>query len=630
MKVNYENIRDMVAGRAQASGERCFVWFNGREVSFREFDQLTDRFAAGLAGIGLGKGDIVYILSGNSPEFLVAAVGANKIGAVAGPLNTWLKPDEIQFQLGDSKGRAIVVAQSLLRTVQAVRPAVDSLEHVIVIGEGEPPEGCLSYGRLLAEAADRPPEPELARDDLAYIFYTAGTTGRPKGALLSHWNVVYEVAAVRAALEMPGEDPESAVALIFLPLFHVNAMMSLLGGMYRGIKTVMLDKFSVSKFGPSVEEHGCTFFSAVPKVYKILLQAADTVKRHDLSSLKYGICGAAPMPVETIRRFEETFGVEILEGYGLTEGTVASTLHRRGQPTKIGSIGPALPGQQVCIVDEQGNETPVGEVGEIVIRGDNVMTGYLGREEETAKTLRGGWLHTGDCGYVDEDGYFYIVERETDMIIKGGENIYPKEVENVLYAIEEVHDVAVVGVPDEMSGEVVKAFIVPRLGLTLTEEEVLAVCREKLADYKIPDKIEFVVGLPASAVGKVLKRLLRAGEGFYRIADVQGQDGLAFDQIFQMMSYRFNAEKAGDWKAAIQYEIFGKGAGTWHLVISDGKMESASGPAEAPTCIVRTYAGVFMKLVSRELDAMVAINSGLVQIHGNDADMAMLAETMEA
>ena len=630
MKVDYKNIRDMVAGRARASGESCYVWFDGREVSFREFDDLTNRFAAGLASLGVGKGDIVYIYSGNCPEFLVAAVGANKIGAVAGPLNTWLKPDEIQFQLADSKGRAIVVANSFLDTVQQVRPAIASLEHVIVIGDGEPPAGCLSYSALLGQAADRPPEVELARDDLAYIFYTAGTTGKPKGALLSHWNVVYEVAAVSAALEMPGEDVDDAVALIFLPLFHVNAMMCLLIGMYRGVKTVLLEKFSVSKFGPSVEEHGCSYFSAVPKVYKILLQAADTVKRCDLSSLKYGICGAAPMPVDTITSFEDTFGVEILEGYGLTEGTVASTLHRRGQPKKIGSIGPALPGQEVRIVDEQGNEVPVGEAGEIVVRGDNVMTGYLGRDEETARTLRGGWLHTGDRGYVDEDGYFYIVDRETDMIIKGGENIYPKEVENAISALETVHDVAVVGVPDEMSGEAVKAFVVPRLGRALTEQEVLTLCREKLADYKVPDQVEFVVGLPASAVGKVLKRLLRAGEGFHRIADVEGDDGLAFDAIFQMMSHRFNAEKAGDWKAVIQYEIFGKTSGTWHFVISDGKMVSESGAAQEPTCIVRTYAGVFMKLVSRELDSMTAINSGLIQIEGNDADMAMLAEVLGA
>ncbi len=628
MKVDYENIRDMVASRARASGDGCYVWFEGRDVSFREFDELTDRFAAGLDRIGVKKGDIVYVYSHNCPEFLVAAVGANKIGAVAGPINTWLKADEIGFQLGDSKGKAIAVHKSLLSTLQEIREDAPSLEHVIVIGDDEPPEGCMSYTELLGKPGDRPPEVEIERDDLAYIFYTAGTTGRPKGALLSHWNVVFELAGLREALELPDDNIEEAVALIFLPLFHVNAMMSMLAGIYRGIKTAMLEKFSVRKFGPAVEEHRCSFFSAVPKVYKILLQAEETVKQHDLSSLKYGVCGAAPMPVETIKQFEECFGVEILEGYGLTEGTVASTLHRRGQPTKIGSIGPALPGQEVRIVDEQGKQLPFGEVGEIVARGDNIMKGYLNREEETKKTLRDGWLHTGDRGYVDEDGYFYIVDRETDMIIKGGENIYPKEIEDVISTVEGVHDVAVIGVPDEMAGEAVKAFIVPRLGLTMTEDEVLAVCREKLADFKVPDQVEFVVGLPASAVGKVLKRLLRAGEGFHRISDVEGPEGATFDPIFQMMPMRFNAEKAGDWKAVIQYQIFGNGAGIWHLVIADGKMESHSGPAEKPTCIVRTYAGVFMKIVTREMDGMSAIISGLMQLEGNESDMAMLAEVM--
>ncbi len=324
MNVDYENIRDMVAGRARASGDDCFVWFEGRDVSFREFDEHSDRFAAALDRIGVKKGDIVYIYSHNCPEFLVAAVGANKIGAVAGPINTWLKADEIKFQFQDSGGKAIAVHKSLLPTLLEIKGDAPALEHVIVIGDDESPEGCMSYTEFLEKGGGGPPEVALARDDLAYIFYTAGTTGRPKGALLSHWNVVFELAAIREALELPDDDVEDAVALIFLPLFHVNAMMSMLAGVYRGIKTAMLEKFSVRKFGPTVEEHRCSFFSAVPKVYKILLQAEETVKQNDISSLKYGVCGAAPMPVQTIRQFEERYGVEILEGYGLTEGTVAS------------------------------------------------------------------------------------------------------------------------------------------------------------------------------------------------------------------------------------------------------------------------------------------------------------------
>ncbi|MFH1539079.1 MAG: long-chain-fatty-acid--CoA ligase, partial [bacterium] len=595
---------------------------------FGQYNEMANRLANGLLKLGIKKGDIVYIYMNNSSEYLIAAAAATKIGALAGPINSWLKAAEIRYQLNDSKGKAIIVDTDFLPIVEKIKGDCPALEHVIVNSD-KVKEGQHSLPAIFGENSAELAEVEIKGDDLAFIFYTAGTTGNPKGAQLTHWNVVFEVSALRAALEDPNEAPEDATALIFLPLFHVNAMMCMLAGIYRGIKSALLTKFSVREFGPTVEKHKCAFFSGVPKVYKILIQAKDTVQKNDLSSLKFGICGAAPMPVQTIKQFEELYGVEILEGYGLTEGTVASTLHRRGGKKKIGSIGEALPGQEVKILDENDNELPPDKVGEICVRGDNVMVGYLGLDDVNKTTLRGGWLHTGDCGYVDDEGFFFIVDREKDMIIKGGENIYPKEIENVISTHPSVYDVAVIGVPDEMSGEEVKAFVVPHLGVEVTEQEIIDHCGENLADFKTPKFVEFVIGLPASAIGKALKRLLREGKGITRIADVAAADEkLNLDVIFQMMPARFNAAKAGNWEARIQYTIFGPGGGTWTADIGGGKMAIEKKEAKAPTCVVKLYSQTFKQLVMKEIDGVSAINSGLMQVEGNEADVALLAEVM--
>ncbi len=627
MEVKYQNMREMVEARARESRDEVYIAFYGREITFGAFDEDANRFANGLKRLGLGKGDIVYVYMNNCPEFLVAAVGAAKMGAIAAPINNWLKADEIKFQLNDSKGKAMAMESAYRPVVDSIKNECPHLDHIIELGES-PAEGNHSYAEMLEASPAELDTAEIERDDIAYIFYTAGTTGTPKGAQLTHWNVAFEIAGIREAMEEADEEEKGHVALIFLPFFHVNAMMSMMASIYRGLKTAVLKKFSVREFGPAVAEHGCSFFSAVPKVYKILLEARDVVQAHDLGSLKYGVCGAAPMPVETIRRFEEVYGVEILEGYGLTEGTVASTLHRRGGMKKIGSIGPALPGQDVRIFDEKDNELPSGEVGEIVVRGDNVMVGYLERPEENARTLRDGWLHTGDRGYVDEDGFFFIVDREKDMIIKGGENIYPKEIENVLSSHPAVHDVAVIGVPDEMSGEEVKAFVVPHIGEKVTEEEIIEFCKERMADFKVPKFVDFVIGLPASAIGKVLKRLLREGEGITRLADIESGEKLDLNVIFQMMPHRINSEKAGAWSAVIRYEIFGPSGGKWTMIIEEGsgRVEAESGVE--PTAVVKMYDQTFMNLVTKQIDAVTAMNGGLMQISGNEADVAMLGEVM--
>jgi acyl-CoA synthetase (AMP-forming)/AMP-acid ligase II len=297
-------------------------------------------------------------------------------------------------------------------------------------------------------------------------------------------------------------------SLLILPLFHVNGLViSVLSVLRAGGNVVVAPHFSASTFWDLVETHRPTFFSAVPTIYAVL--DAKTQRQVDTSSLRFVVCGAAPMPAELIARFEERFKVPLVEGYGLSEGSVASTINPVGGPRKPGTVGRAMPGQEVAIVTSKGRPQPRGERGEVVIRGANVMRGYLGKPEETAKVVRDGWLHTGDVGYLDPDGYLVLVDRIKDMIIRGGENIYPKEIESALYAHPTVLEAAVVGRPDPFYGEVPVAFVATKPGLTVTSEELLAHCTASLARYKVPDEIHVRTDLPKNSVGKLVKGLLR-------------------------------------------------------------------------------------------------------------------------
>lgn len=621
------NIREMLAERVGQTPEWVYIAYYGEYMTYREFDEQSNRLANALRKVGVKKNDVVYIHLTNRPEHLISAMAAIKLGAVAGPVNVQLTADELRYQLNDSKGTVLITEKALAGVSAVVRDRCAFLRHVIEIGEERKP-GNLNYAELVKNENAETPAVSLSAEDLAFIFYTSGTTGKPKGALLTHGNVVSTMEGLRKALEVPEEEEpgRQRVALIFLPLFHVNAMMSLMSAINRGLKVALLKKFSVREFGPTVERERPEFFSAVPKVYKILLEAKDTIKKHDLSSIKFAVCGAAPMPVETINRFEKEYGIEILEGYGLTEATVASTLHRRKGKKKIGSIGQPLEGQEVAIMGPDGRLLGPGEVGEIVIRGGSVMKGYFGKEEESRKALREGWLHTGDLGKMDEEGFFYIVDREKDMIIKGGENIYPKEIEDVISRIPGVHDVAVIGMPDELSGEEVKAFVVPNIGVELSPELIINHCRKHLAEFKVPKEVEFVLGIPASAVGKSLKRKLRDGEGIFKMGEKV--DPIPLDFVWKAMAGRFNPQKAGTWKAKVAYEIFGATSGAATFVIEDGKIEIRPGKDPAATAVVKMTDVALRKLIEGKVDALTGMNSGLIQVEGSEADVAMFGEVM--
>jgi long-chain acyl-CoA synthetase len=437
--------------------------------------------AATLLTHGIGAGDVVAVMLPNRLELVVVMFAAWRLGAAVTPVNPGLTDAEARHQIEDSGAKAVIA------------DGTHALGTLDLAALAEP--------SIAAEDAIAP-----ASDSLALIIYTSGTTGRPKGVMLDHANVA---AMCRMIIDGIGLD-ETDHSLLVLPLFHVNGIVvSVLSPLLAGGRATVAARFSASTFFASVERARPTYFSAVPAIYAMLVALPDEV-RPDTSSLRRVICGAAPMPAELIARFEHRFGVPIVEGYGLSEGTCASTLNPPHGPRKPGTVGLPLPGQTVAVMDADGNLLDDGSAGEVVVRGPNVMRGYLGLPDETARTVVDGWLHTGDVGRFDADGYLVLVDRIKDMIIRGGENIYPKEIENVLHAHPAVLEAAVVGVPDPVLGEVPVAHVVPLPDAEVTPGELIEHCRGSLARIKVPVTVSITDALPRNPVGKIDKRRLRS------------------------------------------------------------------------------------------------------------------------
>jgi acyl-CoA synthetase (AMP-forming)/AMP-acid ligase II len=446
-----------------------------------EFADRVRRAAGTLRGAGVGPGDVVAVALPNRSELVVALFAAWRLGAAVTPINPALTAAERQYQVDDAS-TAVVIGQDL--DVDAPTIDVDA---------------------LCAGPALEDPPVEVLDDALALLIYTSGTTGKPKGVMLDHRNVAVMCRMVGDALAVDARDH----SLLILPLFHVNGIVvSTLTPLLAGARVTIAGRFSPSTFLGLVERIRPTYFSAVPAIYAMLtaLPPSDA----DVSSLRVVVCGAAPMPAEEIARVEQRLGVVLVEGYGLSEGTTASTINPIDGVRKPGTVGLPLPGQEVLVVDGDGRPVPQGERGEVVIRGENVMRGYLNRPEETARTVDGdGWLHTGDVGILDEDGYLRIVDRIKDMIIRGGENIYPKEIESVLYGHDGVLEAAVVGRPDPVLGEVVVAYVSFRPDADRDVDALQALCDERLAKYKRPVAIHVLDDLPKNPVGKLDKPALR-------------------------------------------------------------------------------------------------------------------------
>lgn len=508
----FTSLGEMIEKRSEEMSEKEILVYYDENYTYKQFNENTNRLANFLKDTGFRKGNVLATYTFNSPQMLFSFFAVHKLGGAVTPINTGWKGEEVIHQINHSDATHLLIHSEFLPIIEEVKDRLTGLKEIIVIGENYEKK-YLSYEKEIEKySPERNFEIAAGLEDIAFLYYTSGTTGKPKGVPLLHRNIMsYWAAGARAPGMGGGPVLKDATLtfLIILPLFHVNAMMTSMNCLYGGIKICLRKKFSAREFWEVVEKYKVNIVSAVPAVYSILLKDEENYKKYNRSSLFLCITGAAEISPETIKKFEEKFGVMVYEGYGLTEGTVASTMNPLGQ-RKIGSIGKPLPGQTVAIMDDRGNLLGPGEIGEIVVKGDNVMKGYYKDEEATRETIDSeGWLHTGDMGYYDEEGYFYIVGRKKDMIIRGGENIYPKEIENTLYEHPNIMESAVVPVPDEVMGEEVGAYIVPRPGSSLTEEEVIQFCKSRLADYKVPRYIKFVDELPKSHMGKILKKELK-------------------------------------------------------------------------------------------------------------------------
>ncbi|MBN3511185.1 AMP-binding protein [Mycolicibacterium septicum] len=440
------------------------------------------RAAAALRSVGVGPGDVVALQLPNRAEFVVGLFAAWRLGAAVTPISPTLLPAETAYQVADAGSRVLVVDGP-----------TDAEVPVLTLDE-------------LAAGDPEPFEPaDNADDALALLIYTSGTTGRPKGVMLDHANVNVMCAMVIEGFELTEADH----SLLILPLFHVNAIVvSTLSPLIAGGRTTIAGRFNPDTFFGRIESTRATYFSAVPTIYTMLAGLPSEVQP-DTASVRFAVCGAAPASVELLDRFEQRYGIGLIEGYGLSEGSCASTGNPLNGKRKPGTVGIPLPGQEIRIVDASGAPLPQGELGEVIIKGPNVMRGYLNRPEETAKTVVDGWLHTGDIGRLDEDGYLVLVDRAKDMIIRGGENIYPKEIETVAYQLPAIAEAAVVGRANSLYGEEPVLFASLHADAELPIERIREHLTASLSKYKLPVEITVLPELPKNAVGKIDKPSLR-------------------------------------------------------------------------------------------------------------------------
>ncbi|HET7574393.1 MAG TPA: long-chain fatty acid--CoA ligase [Solirubrobacterales bacterium] len=492
------NLASIVTDSAAAAPDDVAVRLGGEQLTYRELDDRSARIAGLLTEKGLRPGDRVGVMLPNVLEFPISYYGVLRAGGVVVPMNVLLKRREIAFYLEDSGAKLLLAWHGFC--AEARDGAADAGAELI---EVEP----ASFAELIA---GHEPTPELVateENDTAVILYTSGTTGKPKGAELTHFNLSRnaDISARTTSNVQRGD-----VVLGALPLFHsFGQTVSMNASLRVGATLTLLPKFDPGDALAIMERERVTHFYGVPTMYGALLHHPER-ERFDASALRICITGGASMPVEVLRGFEAAFGCELLEGYGLSETSPVASTNHPGRPRKPGSIGTPLEEVEMRVVDEDDEEVAQGEVGEIVIRGHNVMKGYWQRPDATAEAMRGGWFHSGDMARVDEDGYFFIVDRKKDLIIRGGYNVYPREVEEVLYEHPKVREAAVIGVPHDQWGEEIGAAVVLHDGEKIAPEEISAYVKERIAAYKYPRIVWFMDDLPKGPTGKILKREIEA------------------------------------------------------------------------------------------------------------------------
>lgn len=484
-------------------GEYVALSFEGRQYTNVDQDRAACRLANALRRLGVEAGDRVMVMLPNCPEVIQSYGGILKLGGVIVPVIFLLGDKEVAHILADSEAGVAITSTDMLWKVEGQLGALPSLRQVLLVdggGDGR----TLSFAQETGRESDRFATVERRDDDLAVILYTSGTTGVPKGVALSHGNLESNARSAAQLHELSRED----WALAVLPLSHSYGLTVMNAGHILGTRAALLRWFNPEDVLRTIQTFKAVSMAGVPTMFVYLLNYPDA-DRYDTSSMRVWGSGAAPLPTEIVEPFERRFGGKLLEGYGLTEASPVVSAHRLSGPRKLGSVGQPIPGVEVSIQDDEDRPLPGGEVGEVCVRGSNVMMGYYRNPEETARTIRAGWLHTGDMGRLDADGFLYIVERKKDLIIRGGFNIYPREVEDALYAFPKTAEAAVVGMPDPLMGEDVLAFVVLKAGETATPEDVLAFCGTRLAKFKCPKEVRFVGSLPKSPVGKILRKELR-------------------------------------------------------------------------------------------------------------------------
>ncbi|MEU0987871.1 long-chain fatty acid--CoA ligase [Streptomyces sp. NPDC005953] len=512
------NLAVLLEDTAREHPDRDALVLDGTRLTYAEVNEAATRVAAGLAARGIVRGDRVALSCPNLPSFPIVYFGILKAGATVVPLNVLLTDREITYHLQDSGAKAYFCFEGTDRLPmgRAGRTAFDAVPdcvHFVVIEAGTEDASARAAAATLAEFTAEAPAGfdtvPTEETDTAVVLYTSGTTGSPKGAELTHSNMVQNALLSNRLF---GTSPDD-VHLVALPLFHsFGQTVQLNAGFASGATVVLLPRFEPGAALSAMEREKVTFFAGVPTMYWALLthQTAEPFDPTGIArNLRISVSGGSALPVEVLKSFEERFGVPILEGYGLSETSPVATFNRRDQARKPGSIGRPVWGVEVRIVRDDGTEAEPGQPGEIRIRGHNVMKGYLNRPEATAEAIdRHGWFRTGDIGRSDPDGFLFIIDRTTDLIIRGGFNIYPRELEEMLLTHPEVSLVAVAGVPHPSHGEEVKAYVIRAPGATVTEDELIRWCKQNMAAYKYPRIVEFRDTLPMTATGKILKREL--------------------------------------------------------------------------------------------------------------------------
>ncbi|MFZ5645183.1 MAG: long-chain-fatty-acid--CoA ligase [Bacillota bacterium] len=511
-----KTIPDFLDEAASRLPNRTAMVFAGLELSYLMLKGMVDKAATALYDLGVRKGDRVALMTPNCPQYVVAFCAIQKIGGVVVQVNPMYVERELDHILNDSGAEVFIAYDQFYPRIKNVRD-VTPLKKVLLFSLGPAldveGEDVLKIESLLASTPAQPPKVDIDPvNDLAILQYTGGTTGVSKGAMLTHRNIVANALQVTEWFQGCQYGEEKVLSI--LPFFHVYGMTTCVNfGIANAATLIIQPKFEIEAVMQAIDKYQPTLFPGVPTMYIGVINYPG-VANINLKSIKYCLSGSAPLPVEVTHRFEELTGGYLVEGFGLSETSPVTNCNPLIGGRKVGSVGIPFPDTTCKIVDlETGEkELPPGEAGELIITGPQAMKGYWNMPDETAKTLKNGWIYTGDIAKMDEEGYFYIVDRKKDMIIAGGFNIYPRDVEEVLFENPKVQEAVVAGVPDPYRGETVKAFIVLKEGQEATEEEIISYCKSKLASFKVPKLVEFRKELPKTAVGKVLRRFLREEE----------------------------------------------------------------------------------------------------------------------